>query len=198
MINADTYAGRRALIVVDAQQGFDDDASYWGGPRNNPAFEENVHTLLDGFAAEGAPIVLVRHDSRDPASPLHPDRPGNAFKPVLNGVEPALLVPKQVHSAFHGQVDLHAWLQDEGIAEILICGIQTNRCCETTARLGGDLGYDVKFVLDATATFDEPAQQGRPAISADALARATATNLHGHFAEVTTTAEVLGKARAAA
>lgn len=66
----------RALIVIDVQKGFDDPK--WG-PRNNPAFEENVSMLLEEFARESSPIVLVRHDATDPASPLHPNRPGNAF-----------------------------------------------------------------------------------------------------------------------
>ncbi|HEV8054405.1 MAG TPA: isochorismatase family protein [Candidatus Limnocylindrales bacterium] len=195
MITSDPKPGRRALVVIDVQRGFDD--ATWWGTRNNPDCEKNVKTLVDGFAAEGSPIVLVRHDSGDPESPLHPDRAGNAFKPALDGVEPALVVPKHVHSAFHGEVDLHAWLRREEIGEILVCGIQTNRCCETTARLGGDLGYDVGFVIDATHTFDEPAQNGRDALGADLLAQATATNLHGHFANVTTTAEVLGAIPAA-
>jgi nicotinamidase-related amidase len=180
---------RRALVVVDLQKGFDDPC--WG-TRNNPACEDNVAALVAAFAAAGEPIVLVRHDSDDPASPLHPDRPGNAFKPVLDGVQPALVVPKRVHSAFLGEVDLHAWLREEGIGELVISGIQTNRCCETTARVGGDLGYDVRFVLDATHTFDEPAVDGtEPPLDADLLARATAANLHGHFAQVVGTADVV-------
>ena len=42
------------------------------------------------------------------------------------------------------------WLRDQGIGSIAICGIQTNVCCETTARMGSDLGYDVLFITDAT------------------------------------------------
>lgn len=133
----------------------------------------------------------MRHDSANAASPLHHDRPGNAFKTILDDVEPALLVPKQVHSAFHGEVDLDAWLRDHGIREIVICGIQTNRCCETTARVGGDLGYDVRFALDATHTFDEPAADGGAPLPADLLSRVTAANLQPHFAQVVSTAEVL-------
>jgi nicotinamidase-related amidase len=172
-----------ALIVVDVQQGFEDPVL---GPRNNPDCEANVRRLVDRFAADGAPIVLVRHDDVDePDSPLHPDHPGNAFKNVLDGVDPALLVPKHVHSAFHGEVDLHAWLQQQGISRIVVCGIQTNMCCETTARVGGDLGYDVRFVLDATHTFDDGG------LTADALAAATAANIDGHFGRVVSTADVL-------
>jgi nicotinamidase-related amidase len=186
-----TDRSRAALIVIDVQQGFDDPAF---PPRDNPACESNVKALIDRWTADDAPIVLVRHDSLEPGSPLHPSRPGNAFKPVLDGVEPALLVPKHVHSAFHGEVDLHAWLQEQGITRLVVCGIQTNRCCETTTRVGGDLGYDIDYVLDATHTFDEAAHDGGEPIPADVLARVTAANLDGHFARVVSTADVLAGA----
>ncbi len=194
MTELDTAA--RVLIVIDVQRGFDDGS--WWGVRNNPACEDRVRALVEGFGAEGAPIVLARHDSADPASPLHPDRPGNAFKAILDGVQPALVVPKHVHSAFHGDVDLDAWLRDRAVRELVICGIQTNRCCETTARVGGDLGYDVRFVLDATHTFDEPARDGGEPLGADLIAQVSAANLDGHFATVVSTEQVLGGLRAAA
>lgn len=184
-----------ALLVIDVQRGFDDPAF---GRRHNPACEDHVAALVRHFAADGAPIVLVRHDSASPDSPLHPTRPGNAFKSILDGVEPDLLVPKRVHSAFHGEVDLHGWLQERGIRELVVCGIQTNRCCETTTRVAGDLGYDVRFVLDATHTFDEPARDGGEPLPAELLARVTAANLDGHFARVVSTAEVVGAGTPAA
>jgi len=133
--------------------------------------------------------VFVRHDSDDEVSPLRPDEPGNAFKPEVSG-EPDLLVTKQVNSAFHGHPDLHTWLRGEGISEIVICGITTNHCCDTTARVGGNLGYDVLFALDATHTFDRTGPDGTT-LTADQLATATATNLHGEFASVVSTAELL-------
>ncbi|MGI8414090.1 MAG: isochorismatase family protein, partial [Solirubrobacteraceae bacterium] len=88
-----------------------------------------------------------------------------------------------------GEVDLHGWLQEHRIGEIVVCGIQTNRCCETTARVGGDLGYAVRFVLDATHTFDASAHDGGP-LPAELLAGVTAANLHNHCAQVMTTEQV--------
>ncbi len=126
--------------------------------------------------------MLVKHDSAEPASPLHPDGPGNAFKAELDGVTADLLVRKQVHSAFHGDPDLDGWLRARGIETLTICGIQTNMCCETTARIAGNLGYRVRFVLDATHTFDEPAPFGAPAVTAAELSRATAATLDGNYA----------------
>ncbi len=172
-----------ALVVVDVQQAFDDPS--WG-TRNNPRCEENIAALIEHWRAHGRPLVFVRHDSDEPGSTLAPDHPGHAFKEEITG-EPDLLVAKSVNSSFHGEPDLQAWLDGQGIATIYVCGITTNHCCETTARVGGNLGYDVRFVLDATHTFDRADPFGG-VVSADELARVTATNLHDEFATVVDTA----------
>lgn len=179
---------KRALIVIDVQQGF----STWDEPgeRNNPDCESNVTKLIEVWRARGLPIVFVRHDSTQPTSVLRPGQPGNDFKAALTGT-PDLLISKSVNSAFYGSPDLHAWLQENAIDEIAICGIQTNMCCEITARMAGNLGYDVWFVLDATHTFAK--QFNGVKLSADELSQATATNLNGDFAEVLSTEEVIEK-----
>jgi nicotinamidase-related amidase len=171
-----------ALLVVDVQKGFDD-AGYWG-PRNNPACESNISALLEHWRAKNRTVVFVRHDSTEEHSPLRPDQPGNAFKEFVTG-EPDVLISKHTNSCFYGAPDLHGWLQERGIQSLVICGITTNHCCETTARMAGNLGYDVRFVLDATHTFD------RGDMTAEQLAHATATNLNGEFATVVTTAETI-------
>ncbi|GAA1761740.1 cysteine hydrolase family protein [Nocardioides hankookensis] len=178
----DTYA----LVVVDAQVGFDDPC--WGR-RNNPACDDNIARLVSEWSRRRRALVYVRHDSQEPDSPLRPDRPGNRLKSYLT-IEPDLLVTKQVNSAFHGAPDLHAWLIASGAGGIVICGITTNHCCETTARVGGNLGHHVLFALDATHTFDRRAPDGA-VWSADQIGRATAVNLHGEFADVVTTVDLV-------
>ena len=179
---------RAALLLVDVQEGMDDPA--WG-PRNNPECERNVALLLEHWRERGGTIVFVRHDSVEPDSPLRPDRPGNAFKPVISG-EADLLVTKHVNSAFLGTPALEPWLRERGIDAIVVAGIQTNMCCETTARMGGNLGFDVAFALDATHTFDLADPLNGGVIDADTLARVTAANLHGEFAQVVSTEELTG------
>jgi len=171
-----------ALIVVDVQQGFTDPA--WG-PRNNPGAEDNIRALLAAWRASGQPVVLVRHDSQEAGSTLAPGEPGNTLQPGIDGVHD-LLVTKSVNSAFHGTPDLDSWLRGQGIDTVTICGITTNHCCETTARLAGNLGYETFFVLDATHTFDRVGPDG-VTVSADDLARATAASLHDEFATVLST-----------
>jgi nicotinamidase-related amidase len=173
-----------ALLVIDVQKAFDDSA-YWGR-RNNPGCEANVAALIGAW---DGPRVYVRHDSDEPDSPLRPDHPGNAFKDVVTG-EPDLLVTKQTNSAFYGDPDLHAWLQARGIDALVICGITTNHCVETTTRMAGNLGYDVTLAIDATHTFDRTGPDGTT-MTADELARATATSLHEEFATVALTRDLL-------
>lgn len=176
-----------ALVVVDVQAAFTHPR--WG-TRNNPDADRHVESLVTAFGDCDLPVVLVRHESAKRGSLFHPSSQGHRFKDYLEPVTPDLLVTKTVHSSFHGTPNLHGWLSAAGISSVVIAGITTNHCCETTARVGGDLGYDVRFALDATHTFDGVAPDGSP-VSADDLARTTATNLHGEFATVVSTEQVL-------
>jgi nicotinamidase-related amidase len=182
----DTRLDECALIVIDVQRGFDD--PQWGR-RNNPECEANLRALIGEWRRAGRPVVFVRHDSREPGSPLAPGTSGNGFKDGIDG-EPDLLVVKHVNSAFYGIPDLHRWLQGRGLGGIAIGGIQTNMCCETTARMAGNLGYRVWFVADATHTFDRVAPDGG-VVAAEELQRVTETNLDGEFANVVSTGALL-------
>ncbi|MGY3203257.1 nicotinamidase-related amidase [Streptomyces sp. TE5632] len=98
---------------------------------------------------------------------------------------------KSVNSAFYGTPDLGAWLRAEGISQVVLVGIQTNMCVETTARMGGNLGYDVVVVFDATYTFDVTGPFGWRR-TADEVAQASAVTLHGGgFARVVASKDVL-------
>ncbi|MEV5750195.1 cysteine hydrolase family protein [Actinoallomurus sp. NPDC052308] len=183
---------KAALIVIDVQKGFEDP---YFGRRDNPAAEDNIVALIRAWRAAGRPIVLVRHDSPE-GSPLAPESPGNALKDVVvaafEGAEPQLFVTKNVNSAFYGKPDLDGWLRERGIDQIVIIGIQTNMCNETTARMGGNLGYDVLYPIDAMHTFDAVGPDGET-VTAEELTRATSASLHhGRFARVVRTADLLG------
>lgn len=183
-----TIDSAAVLLVIDVQKGFDD--PYWG-ERNNPEAEANIARLVAAWTSAARPIVRVRHASTRPDSPLRPDAPGFAYHPVAADLRPALEITKSVHSAFLGTPDLGEWLKAQGVRQLVITGIQTNRCCETTARMAGDLGYDVLFAIDATYTFGERGPDGVP-ITADEFARATAANIAGNFGVVVRTRDLVG------
>ncbi len=178
-----------ALIMIDVQQGFDR-SDRWGR-RDNPEAEANLGRLQDAWISSGRPFVVVQHDSVEPGSTLAPDDPGNQLKDFVRPENAQLHVRKHVNSAFYGTPDLNAWLKERDISTVVICGITTNHCCETTARMAGNLGYEVLFPVDATHTFDQKASNGM-SLTAEQLAVATSVSLDaGGFAKVLTTDEVL-------
>ena len=71
-----------------------------------------------------------------------------------------------------------------------VTGITSDHCCETTTRVGCDLGFHMIFVSDATHTFDRTAPDGTP-VAADDIQRATEASLNGEFARISSTSELL-------
>ena len=104
-----------------------------------------------------------------------------------------LRITKTVNSAFLGTPNLDEWLKANDYNRLVVCGIMTNFCCETTARMGGNMGYQVTFALDATRTFDHEAIDGS-IIPAETMYQVTAANLNGEFATVLSTEQVLASA----
>ncbi|MFI6445124.1 cysteine hydrolase family protein [Kitasatospora sp. NPDC050543] len=185
-----TLAPDAVLIVIDVQQGFEDH-EFWG-TRDNPDAEKRMTAVIDAWQSTGRPIVTVQHAST--GGPLAPGTPGYELKPEVAGVRADLHITKTVNSAFYGTPDLHEWLQQRGAEQLVVIGIMTNVCNETTARMGGNLGYDVVFPIDAMHTFGMAGPDGET-IPAAELARATAATLHHmRFAKVVTTEAVLAAA----
>ncbi|GAA2140873.1 cysteine hydrolase family protein [Kitasatospora kazusensis] len=179
------------LIVIDVQQGFED-YEFWG-PRDNPDAEDRIARILEAWQATGRPVVVVQH--RSAAGPLVPGTPGYELKPVVAGAKRDLHITKTVNSAFYGTPDLHAWLQERGATQLVTVGIITNACNEVTARMGGNLGYDVVFPIDAMHGFDMAGPDG-VTIPAAELSRSTAAALHHmRFAKVVTTEALLAAAQ---
>lgn len=177
-----------ALIVIDVQQTFDNH-SYWGN-RDNPDAEGNILRLVEYWQNRGLPIVMVTHTSPRAESTFHPGRTSSQLKPFLAGIKPTLTVTKTVNSAFLGTPNLADWLTANGIEQLVLCGIQTNMCVETTARMSGNLGFNTVMAIDACHTFDLQGPDGSVLQAAD-LSNVTATNLFGgDFAEVMTTTAI--------
>jgi nicotinamidase-related amidase len=181
-----------ALLLIDVQQGFADPR--WGA-RNNPGAEQQVAALLAAWRRAKWPVIHVQHMSRVPDSPLRPGQPGNAFKPEARPLDGEPVFQKTVNSAFIG-TSLEAHLRREGIQALVIAGLTTDHCVSTTARMAGNLGFDVVIVEDASATFERTGPDGAR-YSADQMHRLALASLHQEFGHVQATRDVLANLRAA-
>ena len=175
-----------ALLLIDVQQGLDDPS--WG-QRNNLEAEANILSLLEYWRANNLPVIHVQHMSQRNTSPLHPDAPGNALKPETAPAGNERLFTKTVNSAFIG-TGLEDYLREQGLKDLVIVGLTTDHCVSTTTRMAGNLGFEVKLVSDATATFERRDANGKQ-ISADDMHRVNLASLHGEFCTVVTTDEAL-------
>lgn len=177
-----------ALILVDAQMAFVE-RERAGQRRNNPDAVGNMARLLDMFRRRNLAIFHIRHASTEKDSALRPERSG--YQPIQQAAErvgePVLV--KHVNSAFIG-TDLEKRLRDGGHKTLIIAGITTNHCVETTTRMAGNLGFEAQLVRDACYTFDRVGFDGRTE-SAEAIHAMTVSNLDGEFASIVTTDAVL-------
>ncbi|MCA1812054.1 MAG: isochorismatase family protein [Halobacteriales archaeon] len=179
------------LLTIDMQQGFD------GFPgRNNPAVDANAAALQAAWRAAGRALWHVRHDSREARSVFRPGLPGNAFRPATAPRPGEPVFAKSVHSAFIG-TGLGERLDREGRRTLVLCGIQTNYCVATTARMAGNLGYTAYVAGDACATFPQRLLSGAE-VDAQVAHDLALAELHGEFATVVATADVLRVLRASA
>jgi nicotinamidase-related amidase len=175
-----------ALLLIDVQQGLDD--PYYG-ERNNPNAEKRIADLLAAWRRDSRPVIHVQHMSVNPESPLRPGLPGNAFKLEAAPLEGEPVFRKNVNSAFIG-TDLEKYLHFHGIRNLVMAGISTDHCVSSTARTAANLGFNVTVVEDATHSFDRRGPDGTH-YTAEVMHGAALASLHGEFATVRTTEEVL-------
>ena len=185
-------APRTALIVVDVQESFRVRPYY--RPDDVPAFLAAQNALIAGFAARGLPIVRVFHVEPDGAFALA----SGLVRPFegLVDFEPALTVHKPAHSALAGTA-LAAWLTANRIERVVVSGIRSEQCCETTTRDASDRGFAVDYVTEATLTFPmHHARTGREYSSAEIKERCELV-LSERFATIVDVATALSRASSA-
>ncbi len=173
---------KSCLVLIDIQESF----------RHRPYFSESElpgylaaqNALIAACQRQGVPIVRVFH-VEGPKTAQNPFALESGMVRPLEGlapVEPAATFYKSRHSALVG-TGLDVWLTQNNVGKLIISGIRTEQCCETTARHASDLGYQVDYVTDATLTFDMKHEDGTPLRAADIKAR-TAAVLKDRFAAI--------------
>ncbi len=177
-----------ALILVDIQQGLDDP---WYGVRNNPDAEQHASRLLQHWRGQQWPIVHIQHLSTNPESPLFPGKPGVPHKPEVAPAANEPVMTKNVNSGFIG-TDLEHWLRENGIEQVVIAGLTSNHCVETTTRMAGNLGFEAVLAHDACAAHDLTGPDGTH-YSADMVHAVSLANIASEFAEVLSSDDVIAR-----
>ena len=139
-------------MVIDTQVGM------FGTPGlppvpNGERLLENIEGLLREARAAGTTVVHVRH-GEGPGEPLERGTEGWEIHPRVapRGGEP--VVDKETPDSFL-RTTLGDELESRGIGHLVLAGMQTEYCVDTTCRRASGLGYDVTLAADAHGTWDD-------------------------------------------
>lgn len=184
---------KSCLIVIDAQESFRHRDYFTDA--DLPTYLSAQNQLITGAVVQSVPIIRIFH--RDgPAIASHPWAKESGYLIPIQGLTPFEATQtfyKGKHSALVG-TGLEPWLRGQGIERLIVSGIRTEQCCETTTRHASDLGFDVDYVVDATLTFDMQLPDGSAFKVADIKAR-TASVLKDRFATIVTVEQALERSK---
>ena len=173
---------RAALLVIEMQNVFLKDLAIIIDSQM-----ANIHSLISTADAQGTKVIFIRHNDSSEISKSMVDwwggdkiEKGSEGWKMIDGFDTTnrIVIDKNQYSAFH-RTNLDEVLKANNIEDLIITGVMTNCCCETTAREAFMYGYRVFFINDATSTFTEE------------LHLATLKNLAFGFAYVQNTQELI-------
>lgn len=173
-----------ALLCIDLQKEyFDKERPLFVA--NGPKILKNVVLLLKTAREENIPIIHIQHISSNPS-----DATFNAaslfieFTPKVIPQNNEHVVIKSLPGAF-SRTNLDAILKSLKITDVIICGLTSFLCCDTTSREAHANGYSVYFIKDATAAiniFNIPAKE---------IHKIVCTIQEWYFAKVLNTKQIL-------
>jgi isochorismate hydrolase len=169
---------RAALLVCDMQAYFLDPDSH--------AYVPSAKAILDGIVqliklttTIGMPVIFTQHINNASNSGMMAVwwkdliTTENSRHRIIPEIDLSLgtIIQKSQYDAFY-ETDLEKLLREKGVSQVIICGVMTHLCCETTARSAFTRGFEVFFPVDGTATYNL------------AFHRASLTNLAHGFANI--------------
>ena len=181
---------KSALVIIDVQNDY-----FPGGKMALHEPEQalaKITELLQFYREQQWPVIHIQHEMRDrpnrPASFFLPHTEGQQLHPAVLPADNETLLVKHFPSSFAGTGLLEV-LQQQQVKQLVICGMMTHMCVDTTTRAAFDLGFEVQVAIDATAT--KALSFGGDTVPADQVKTTVAAALNGSFAQVQLTASIL-------
>lgn len=171
--------GRTALVVIDMQRAIVNGPST---PHDRDLVLTRIHALIAAARAAGALVVFVQHCSA-PGTPCEKGTPGWELVEGLTPGAGDLLIQKFRPSAFQGS-GLQEQLHGAGVSRLVVAGMKTEYCIDTSCRAASDLGFRVVLAADAHTTVDSPVLPASTIVAHHTL------TLGGPFAQVVASEQI--------
>jgi len=148
---------KTALLVIDTQQALVD-----ANPVRKDEFLLNVNMLIDAAHTGKTTVIYVRHDS-GPNDVLEAGTPGWQLERSLSPRNDERIFEKRFGSAFK-QTGLPEFLKENEIERLVVCGMQTEYCIDTSVKAAFEHGFQVVIPSGATTTYANPFLSGEKII----------------------------------
>lgn len=154
-----------ALLILDMQSYFLEPASHAFIP-SAPAIIPRIKALAESYFSNDLPVIFTQHlnSIQDAGSMgtwwrdlIRIENPHSAIIPEFD-FSHRLVLRKSQYDAFYG-TSLEEVLRRKNVSQVVISGVMTHLCCETTARSAFVRGFEVFFLVDGTATYNQDHHQ---------------------------------------
>jgi nicotinamidase-related amidase len=146
-----TLNGNTALVIIDVQSAFFNKHDYTYVYQADE-FLSKIKGLISRARDTGVPVIYIQHEGAK-GTPFELGTPGWLIHPAIAPMKGELVVHKRTPDSFYGTT-LQAELESREIKKLIIAGIQSDWCVDTTVRRAYSLEYDVTVVEDAHTTYN--------------------------------------------
>ncbi|MBC8527721.1 MAG: cysteine hydrolase [Candidatus Cloacimonetes bacterium] len=152
---------RSTLLVVDMQDYFIKELSHAYVPSIRTIIPR-IKKLIDAYSKYNFPVIFTRHlNTKQNANLMSKwwndliteENPLSQISAEFD-ISKGIVLKKSQYDAFY-ETSLEKILREKEISQIVICGVMTHLCCETTTRSAFIRGFEVFFTIDCTATYNE-------------------------------------------
>ena len=137
-----------ALLIIDVQQAI---CSGKYEAYDSRGVIDRINRVSRLARESGAPVVIIQHEEK--SGPMTYGTDGWKLDPDLVALPSDVYLRKEATDSFHN-TELQAVLAARGIKSLVICGLQSEFCVDTTTRRALALGYPVTLVADGHSTMD--------------------------------------------
>ena len=178
---------KEALIIIDVQNDYFQDGKM--ELRNPSEALENIKKLLAEFRNEKKEIIFIKHIAiREEAGFFLKDTYGSEIHEAIMPLASEKIVVKNYPNSFFN-TELDEYLKEKNIENLVITGMMTHMCVDSTTRAARDLGYKCVVIKDTCATRDFIFEGN--IVTAEDIQSSFMTALGYYYAEILSCAEYL-------
>ena len=170
---------KEALLIIDVQNDyFEGGACQLHDPQKA---EEKIISLIEESRRLGRHIIYVKHINPDSDTFFNEGTYGCEISERIKPLPTDIVINKYCPNSFLG-TELNDCLRNLGVEKLIVCGMMTHMCVDTTVRAAMDYGYEVSLVADACAIRD--LEIDGEIIPAEIVQKTCIASLSGIFAEI--------------